>query len=62
VSIVTLALPGGTPAAVAQRGRLSGIVLLIKPEEGGVDDFIFVDEGGSCEGLALEPMVIAVPD
>ena len=55
-------LPGIPPAAVAQRGQPSGVVLLVEAEESGVDYFVLVDEDGAGEGLGFVAVVGAVAD
>ena len=53
---------GELPAAAAIGGITLGLVDFIQVEEGGMDDFVFVDQSGAGQGFACEPVVGAVSD
>src|ERR1035438_2597459 len=49
-------------AAVAVGGHALGLFGFVQAEEGGVDDFVFVDQCGAGKGFALVAVVGAVAD
>jgi len=53
---------GGRSAAGAVRGHALGLLGFIQAEKGGVDDFVFVDQGRASQRFASVTVVGAVAD